>query len=343
VTGSEPGLDDKVRFLRSSSSYPHGPDEVIAKETHMSWVFLAAEKAFKLKKPVRYSYLDFSTLAARETYCREEIRLNRRLAPGVYQGVRALMRSPSGSLALDGGGEVVDWLVEMRRLPAERMLDARLKEGAVDGTDLASLAGILAEFYRNADHPPIDPEKPFRHFADETEMNRAVLLRPEFLAGEFQVEVLLARVEAALLNSRARLRERALRGHIVDGHGDLRPEHICLTDPVVIFDRLEFSADLRLVDPFDELSFLGLECAILAAPRVGPDLIRRVAGLLGEDVPRDLVGLYTALHAVLRARLSLAHLLDPVPREPAKWMPQARRYLALAEEALAADAGVRRT
>ena len=162
---------------------------------------------------------------------------------------------------------------------------------------------------------PIDPEKPFRHFADETEIDRAVLLRPEFLAGEFQVEVLLAR-RGGSLNSRARLRERALRGHIVDGHGDLRPEHICLTDPVVIFDRLEFSADLRLVDPFDELSFLGLECAILAAPRVGPDTDPSRGGIASVGTSLGISSAFTALRAVLRARLSLARLLDPVPREP---------------------------
>jgi aminoglycoside phosphotransferase family enzyme len=90
-----------------------------------------------------------------------------------------------------------------------------------------------------------------------------------------------------------------------------------------------------LVDPYDELAFLAMECAHLNAAWFGRALIERVAGIMGDAVPHDLLGAYTALHAVLRARLSLAHLLDPVPREPQKWAPQARQYLDLAEQALA--------
>ncbi len=331
---AEPSLADKVRFLGTASAYPHGPDDVIVKETHMSCVFLAGERVFKLKKPVRHSYLDFSTLEAREHFCREEVRLNRRLAPGIYLGVRPLLRSSAGSFVLDGSGDVVDWLVEMHRLPAESMLDARLEAGVVGEGDVVRLAAVLADFYRAAEHPAVGPDVPFMHFTIEMGANRSVLMRPEFRAGQPGVEALLDRVDANLLSSRDRLAERGRSGHVVDGHGDLRPEHVCLTEPIVIFDCLEFNPDLRLVDPFDELSFLSMECAFLGAAWIGPDLIRYVADLIGEKVPCDLMGLYTALHAVLRARLSLAHLLDPVPREPAKWMPQAKRYLALADQAL---------
>lgn len=329
-----PALEDKVRFLAMASTYPRGPKAVTVKETHMSWVFLAGDRVFKLKKPVRYPYLDFSTLEAREHFCREEVRLNRRLAPGVYLGVRPLTRSSTGSLALDGDGDAVDWLVEMRRLPVELMLDVRLKAGLVGEADIKRLAAVLADFYRAAKCPVIDPDLPFMHFTAEMEVNGAILMRPGFLAGQREVEALLSRVRHALEGSRERLAQRVRAGHIVDGHGDLRPEHICLADPVVIFDCLEFNPDLRLVDPFDELSFLGMECACLGATWLGPDLIRRMADRMGETIPHDLIALYTALHAVLRARLSLAHLLDPVPREPAKWMPLAKRYLALADRAL---------
>ncbi len=331
-----PSLEDKVRFLSRASSYPHGPDRVDAKETHMSWVFLAGDRVFKLKKPVRYPYLDFSSLQARERYCGEENRLNHRLAPGIYRGVVPLMRSSSGALSLGGEGEVVDWLVEMRRLPAGCMLDTRLKEGAVSERDIERLAAVLADFYRGAEHPPVDPDWIYRHYEAEMADNRAVLMRQDLLPEQASVVTVLDRAAAVLLKSRKRLRERVQGGHIVDGHGDLRPEHICLVDPLVIFDCLEFSRDLRLVDPFDEMAFLGLECARLGASSLGSSLIGRVAQLMGEDVPTDLIGVYTVLHALLRARLSLAHLMDPVPREPRKWAPLTRQYLGLAEEALSA-------
>jgi aminoglycoside phosphotransferase family enzyme len=133
---------------------------------------------------------------------------------------------------------------------------------------------------------------------------------------------------------RALLQRRVLDKRIVEGHGDLRPEHICLTDPIVIFDSLEFSRDLRLCDPFDELAFLSLECAFLRAPWVGRVVVRRVGDGLGDHPPEILVRLYMASRGVLRARLSVAHLIDPEPREPEKWVPQAARYLQLTERAL---------
>jgi aminoglycoside phosphotransferase family enzyme len=330
-----PPLETKVQFLSRASSYPHRPDHVLVKETHMSWVFLAGERVFKLKKPVRYSYLDFTTLEARERYCREETRLNRRLAPGVYRGVVPLTCSASGEMTLGGEGEIVEWTIEMQRLPADRMLDVRLKEGRVGEEDVSRLAQVLANFYRHAERPAIDPDMPFRHFTQEIAENRTVLLCSGLWPDQSRVSALLDRLDAALRRIRPRLRERAQSGCIVDGHGDLRPEHVCLTDPIVIFDCLEFNRDLRLVDPYDELTFLGMECAHLNAAWFGRALIERVAGIMGDAIPHDLLGTYTALHAVLRARLSLAHLLDPVPREPQKWAPQARQYLDLAEHALA--------
>lgn len=328
-------LEDKIHFLSKPSSYPHGPGQILSKETHMSWIFIAGDRVFKLKKPVHYPYLDFTALEARERYCREESRLNRRLAPGVYRGVLPLIRSTSGALTLAGEGEVVDWLVEMRRLPAECMLDARLKEGSVSEGDVNRLAQVLANFYLSTERPSIDPDMPFQHFTGELAEDRAVLLRSDLLPDQSEMPALLDRVEAALQKVRGHLWERAQSGHIVDGHGDLRPEHVCLTNPIVIFDCLEFSRELRLVDPFDELTFLGMECARLGADWFGRILILRVAELIGEDIPNDLIAVYTALHALLRARLSLAHLLDPLPREPRKWVPLTKQYLDLAEHALA--------
>ena len=123
-------------------------------------------------------------------------------------------------------------------------------------------------------------------------------------------------------------------GRVVDGHGDLRPEHICFTEEIAIFDCLEFNAELRQVDPFDELAFLGVECALLGATVLGAEVIAQVGALLRDSPSQRLISLYSAWRAVLRARLAVAHLLDPLPRLPEKWEPLASRYLALAEAAL---------
>jgi aminoglycoside phosphotransferase family enzyme len=148
----------------------------------------------------------------------------------------------------------------------------------------------------------------------------------------------LERVERALAASRQALEDRVRQGQVVDGHGDLRPEHVCLADPIVIFDCLEFSRELRWSDPFDEIAFLGLECELLGAAWIGPALAQSLSERLGSRPSDDLTRFYRAFRAVMRARLTIAHLLDPVPREPAKWEPLAMRYLSIAETTLSAMA-----
>jgi aminoglycoside phosphotransferase family enzyme len=142
-------LAAKVEFLSRPSAYPEPIGEVSRRETHMSWVFLAGDKVFKLKKPVRFAYLDFSTLARREAMCRAELRLNRRLAPDVYLDVVPLVLSAQG-LSIGGPGEVVDWLVVMRRLEEHWALDRAIEEGRVKSSQLDRLVTTLGKFYRHA-------------------------------------------------------------------------------------------------------------------------------------------------------------------------------------------------
>ena len=333
-TSASTSMLDKVRFLSDPLSYSHLPHDVRVVETHMSFVFLAGEKAYKLKKPVRFPFLDFSTLEAREAMCREELRLNRRLAIDVYLDIRPLTLSPRGKLAIGGEGDVVDWLVEMRRLPQDRMLDHLLAEGRISGMEITILARRLVEFYRRADPSTISPSDYTDRFLREQAKNRDILTCRDFALDHGRSNSILDCLDARLAADYALLEERVRARRIVDGHGDLRPEHICFTDPIAIFDCLEFNAELRQTDLFDELAFLDIECALLGAPWFGPKLIAVASELLGEPTPARITSLYAAYRAVLRARLAIAHLLDPVPRLPEKWEPLASRYLALAEKAL---------
>ena len=150
---NEPTLDEKVRFLSDPAAYSSVYGEVIARETHMSWVFMAGERVYKLKKPVRFAYLDFSTLDRRAAACRAEYLLNRRLAPDVYLGVMPLTLSPSG-LAISGDGPVVDWLVVMRRLEENETLEAALHGGWLKRAQIDRLATALGAFYAHAPRVP---------------------------------------------------------------------------------------------------------------------------------------------------------------------------------------------
>ncbi len=357
--GMAPTLSDKLRFLASPAAYGAAVGPVQIKETHMSLVFLIGDRVYKLKKPLCRPPLDLTTLAARKNNCNEEVRLNRRLAPELYLGTVALTVSEDGTLALGGSGEIVDWLVVMRRLPEAFMLDRLLAQDGLADAQVDELADLLAGFYRRAARPKLSPETYVGRLIAEHRGNLAILFRR---FANFDCDVARrvgARVDKVFDRFAPLLRARAAQGALVEGHGDLRPEHICFNRPIVIFDCLEFSSELRTIDPFDELAYLALECSVLvrrhapmseeAAPaearhgtrdstigaaEFGPLLIEKVAARLAEQPKMSLLSLYTALRAELRARLTLAHLLDAHPREPSKWAPLAELYLALAEESL---------
>lgn len=331
-TEGTPDIATKVAFLQTQVGTP-----VRTVETHMSWVVLGPECVLKLKKPVRRPFLDFSTVAARAVNAREEVRLNRRLAPQVYQGLWALQWDGHAfslvpEVHAPGPGVTVDWLVCMRRLPDEHMLDQRIRDGRVQPADIDALGAVLGPFYRGAPAVALTPRTHLDRMRHELRIDREVLLQPRF--GLDTAAATLDRAQAALAAQAHAIGERVRSGHIVEGHGDLRPEHVCLIVPPVAIDCLEFNAAMRQVDPFDELVFLGLECRMLGAPWIGPHLIERCAGALRGQPPTALLDIYLARRALLRARLALAHLLEPRPRTPGKWLPMARRYLGEAGDAL---------
>jgi aminoglycoside phosphotransferase family enzyme len=325
-------LDEKVRFLASPGALVSG-ECATARETHMSWVFLTEELVFKLKKPVTFPYLDFSTLEARERACREELRLNRTLAPDVYLRLARLARESDGALRIDGEGRTADWLVVMRRLPQELMLDARVKAGSLTHQEAERLGDVLARFYAAAPAAETSPDAYLARLRAQLALDRDVLCDARLPFDHARAASMLERIERTLVGLGAMLRTRVETRRLVEGHGDLRPEHICLGETIRIIDRLEFNRELRQVDPFDELAYLSLECAILGAPWIGPILIERARAKLAAP-PAELIFFYTGLRASLRARLSLAHLKDKSPREPQIWAPRAARYLAEAERVL---------
>lgn len=337
-----PGIDAKLGFLRTPAAYRWcaGPvAQVAVIETHLSWVFLAGDQVLKLKKPVCHAGVDYAGLAARETSCREEARLNLRLAPHVYRGVIALQLGAAGfALVPDDessgtGSRTVDWLVWMRRLPSERMLDHAIVEARVTTSDIDALGLRLAEFYRTAPQVPVAPQEYVARFQREQARNRDTLLG--HLGDAAGAARALDRLDVALAGrAGALMGERAAQGRIVEGHGDLRPEHVGLLQPPVVIDCLEFDARLRQVDPVDEFAFLGLECEMAGAAWIGPRLLGAYATALRDTPAPVLLQLYTAYRALLRARLALAHLLDAAPRTPGRWAPLARRYVERATRAL---------
>jgi aminoglycoside phosphotransferase family enzyme len=326
----ESTLEDKVAFLRRPQSYAHSPSDVLTRETHMSWVFLAGNRVYKLKKPVHFPYLDFSTLDRREAACRAELALNRRLAPDVYLAVVPLVAGPTG-LHIGGAGPVIDWLVVMRRLDERLMLEHLIQSKRIDPAQIDRVVATLTQFYRQAPRVFISSAVHRERWRQNLINNRRVLLdaRLGLPAG------LVRRIDQVqrrfLTWGAALLRGRVLNGHIVDGHGDLRPEHVWLGEPPKIIDCLEFNPGLRAVDPLDEFAYLGLECERLGSAWASERIRSRMAWAFHDGAPEPLFTFYRCQRATLRARLAIAHLLEPSPRAPEKWPKLACSYLRLAE------------
>ena len=322
-------LAEKVAFLGSADAHGRTTEPVTCRETHMSWVFLVGDTVYKLKKPVRFPYLDFSSLERRHAACIAEFVLNRRLAPDVYQGIVPLVRS-GRTLTIGGPGEVVDWLVVMRRLDEALTLEHAVLTRQLTIRQLDPLVATLVRFYRRANRVSISPHSHVLNWQRSLSDNRRVLHDPRLglpMGPVRRVDRVLRRF---LRQRSGTIAARASRRYIVDGHGDLRPEHIWPGPPVRIIDCLEFNARLRAIDPLDEIAYLSIECACLGGESVGQYIARRIGRFLPGGFSEELFTFYRCYRATLRARLAIAHLLEPKPRTPAKWRPHALAYLDLA-------------
>lgn len=326
----------KVQALQSIDCYPFPLDSVELIETHFAWVFMAGAYAYKMKKPIAYPLLDLRTLADRHRNCLDEVRLNRRLAPEVYLGAVPLVITKEGSLRVDGEGSEIDWLVWMKRLPAACMLDRAMVEKTATPAALEKMGALLAEFY----------ERQRRYFFPAHQylsrlLGRATAEGAELLASELKLDApsvksAVAAVHASLNSLRGELGERAMHGRVVECHGDLRPEHICLA-PTCVIDSLEFSRELRTMDPVEELAFLRLECEVAGAIEVAEQIIASYQQCAGDRFSRRLLDSYQSCRALVRAKILAWHVLDPTVASLAPWTEKAQAYVALAERhALAA-------
>lgn len=316
-----PTLQQKLEFLNALC----GPgDEAL--ETHFAWVFLIGRHAYKLRKPVRRDTMDYSTLEARRLDSEQEVRLNRRLAPHVYLGTVPLAARPDGGLELGGAGEAVEWLVRMLRLDRGLLLDSMLARDADLGDGMQRIASLLAEFYRSAPPALDDAADLGARLAAQVENNRQVLED----AGLREAALLRDRQLRGIELARGLLAGRAAAGCVVEGHGDLRPEHFYLGKPAAIIDCLEFDRELRVMDRAEELCFFELECAFIGHAGLGTWLRRRCLGHLGDTAPDSLLALYRSHRAATRAKLYLWRAEEPDGDTPGAWRTRARRYLELA-------------
>ncbi len=327
-----------VDQLSQPRAYPGRPRKVRLIETHISWVFLTHRYAYKLKKPIKFEFLDFSTVERRHAACLEEVELNRRLAPDIYLGVAPVTASYTGSYRVGGTRTPVDWLVCMRRLPADRSLDRLILQKTLTDAEVGQIASTLADFYGALPPLSLHTELYRQRIAEHVQSNGDELSRPCYSLNVARVK----RVQAAqvrYLQLRPEVFDNRVRdGRIVEGHGDLRPEHIYLTPQPVIIDCVEFNQEFRRLDVLDELSFLAIECAKLGADDVGGRILDQYCQSSGDRPPAALLSFYMCYRASVRAKVSLLRGAQLPDGERDATLATAEAYLALADR-FAAELG----
>ena len=337
-------MHNAVRAALSQSEcyWEGGPVEV--RETHISVVFLTAEYAYKLLKTVRFDFLDFSTREARYAECWNEVRLNRRLAGDVYLDVVPVIRSADG-FQLGGAGFPVDWVIKMRRLAEHDTLAARIESATATSDDLPTVLDVLQPFFESANRgPQIDADADVSVIRRNLVENHDVLEAHAGTTGIASGNVAALRsIQLQLLATRRRLFEDRIRGGwIRDGHGDLRAEHVYLTNPPVIVDCIAFNNRFRHVDLLDEICFLATDLQRLGRDDLATAIVDQYRRRLNDPAPDALAHFFASYRFAVRAKVAClksdsADLLRSDEFRSEESQSEAAQLLQRAVDALRAD------
>lgn len=323
-----------LSFLQNPGSYPHHPRTVQLVQTHASFVFLAPPFVFKVKQPVNFGFLDFSTLAKRRHFCEREVALNRRLCPRIYLGVVPITQR-DGRLALGGDGEVVEYAVKMRQLAQHGFLRDRLQRGRVGHRELDRLANTLKTFYL-AQHPtPVIEEwgrvARLKISTDENFRQTAAFVGQTLSRAAF--DAIRAGTNGFYAAHRALFARRVRERWIRDCHGDLHLDHIHVGPKALhVYDCIEFNDRFRYVDVASDVAFLAMDLDFNRRPGLAEHFVRRIAGALRDrELPR-LLDFYKCYRAYVRGKVESLHgcarEASAAEREAA--VARARRYFQLA-------------
>ena len=338
----EGSLDELVQSLSRECAFPVPVEAVSVRQTHISVVFLGGEFVYKVKKPVKLAFLDFSTVELRHHFCEEEVRINRPWAPDVYLGVVPITRDASG-LRFEGSGPVIDWAVKMRRLPESATLRSRLQDGLLKRCDLERVARRIAETHQQASRVTADAASEanaeFRRcWAENWEFARTlsadviepqVLERLQILSGEW-----MQRFEGALV-------QRAADGRIRDVHGDLRLEHVFVfperaaPHDIIVLDGIEFSPGLRRIDVVADIAFLVMELSVFGRRDLAENFADFYFSETNDVTGCDVLPLFAVYRSAVRAKvaaiLGLESEIPPPDREKAAARSRAHWLWCLSE------------
>lgn len=299
-------LPEPLRALLDPQAYPHPCGEIELVETHISWVILTGSHAYKLKKPVKFSFVDFSTLALREFYCREELRCNRMFSPDLYEAVLPVTRRGDGMLGFNGEGEVIEWALRMRQFDNEFQLDRMLERGEVTTEMLREFGRSLAGKHQALPQLSGSAEEADKRIIGPAQDNFVEISTTSL---QQQTAALLAETQEFTHGASQRLKllmeKRLTGGAGRECHGDLHLTNLALIDGVVTaFDCLEFNANLRWIDTMSDVAFLMMDCHVRGRADLAYAFLDGYLDVSGDYEGAGLLGYYCAYRSMVRAKVA---------------------------------------
>jgi hypothetical protein len=323
-----------IQALLDPKTYPDSPPRVDLVQTQMSFVLIAGDFVYKVKKPVNLGYLDYTTLAKRHFFCQKEVELNRRLCPDAYLGVVAITEQ-EGQISIDGRGRPLEYAVKMRCLPQEAMMNVMLAADKVSPEMLAAVAGKLAEFHGRAETNAtisafgdldIISQNTAENFK-QTEKYISTTISPE------KYQRVKAYTENFLMQSAPLFRRRISEGKIRDCHGDLHAAHICFWNGICIYDCIEFNDRFRYGDVASEVAFLAMDLDHYGRADLSRHFASAYMAASGDTELKSLLNFYKCYRAYVRGKVESFKLDDPhiLKAEKEKILAIARDYFELAD------------
>jgi aminoglycoside phosphotransferase family enzyme len=327
-------LPKLIQALLNPQAYPEPPQRIKLRQTQMSYVFLADDYVYKVKKPVDFGFLDYTTLEKRRVYCHKEVELNRRLCPDAYLGTVSVTNE-NGRICIGGEGETEEYAVKMRRLPQEAMMDVLLTEDKVTLEMVAKVAATLAEFHKTAATGEaisafggIDTviQNTMENFT-QTEKYIGTTISPD------TYQHIKAYSEGFIEANTPLFNKRVADGRIRDCHGDLHAAHICFHNGICIYDCIEFNDRFRYCDVASEVAFLAMDLDHYGRPDLSRGFVDAYVENSGDEELKQLLNFYKCYRAYVRGKVGCFQYDDPYisPGEKEEVMANARSYFELAE------------
>lgn len=326
-------MPDFVKGLLRPEVYPHPVAEIKLVQTHISYVFITGDFVYKIKKPVNFGFLDFTTLEKRKHFCEREVVLNKRLSPEIYLGVEPVT-TDGKRFFINGPGEVIEYAVKMRQMPQYRMMDVLIKDNKIDQRIIDRIVQKLVPFYAQA---ATGPEIDFYGEIPQVRFN----IEENFAQTEGYIGRALTRERFETIKSYSLsffekkvdlFQERIKSGKIRDGHGDLYSANICIADDVYIYDCIEFNERFRYGDVACDIAFLAMDLDFHRLGDLSGYFIDRFVELSGDRSLIDVLDFYKCYRAYVRGKIHSfsADSKEIGEEDRGRSLSTARKYFALA-------------